>query len=194
MALHQHDSDSLIIEQILAGDVNAFEVLVNKYYNHVVNVVKNHVSYDDIEEVTQDVFVRTYQSLATFQNRAPFTHWLSSIAVRTCYDFSRKQYRQREMPLSSLSEHQQRWLEATISDHSYRSFHDAETLNDAKAVLQWALNALSPEDKMVIELIYFQELSGKEAAKLLGWSLPHAKIYAIPSADGRSADRTPQDH
>lgn len=179
MSLNQNDSDHAIIERILDGDVNAFDGLLNKYYGHVVNVVKHHVPYSDIEEVAQDVFVRAYQSLPTFQHKSYFTHWLSSIAVRTCYDFSRKQYRNREMPMSSLSEQQQHWLETAISDQSGRSFHESKTHKDAKEVLEWALNILSPEDKIVIELVYFQELSGKEAAKLLGWSVPKVKMRSL---------------
>lgn len=170
----------MIIEQILAGDVNAFEVLLNKYYGHVFHVVKNHVLYNEIEDVTQDVFIRAYQSLPTFQNKSSFQHWLSSIAVRACYDFFRKKYRNHcEITINSLSEQQQRWLETAMSDHSRRSFYDAEAQKDAKEVLEWALNALPPEDKIVIELVYFQELSGKEAAELLGWSVSKVKMRSL---------------
>ena len=179
MSLSRNDSDSAIIEQILNGDVNAFDGLLNKYYRHVANVVKNHVPYSDIEEVAQEVFVRVYQSLPTFQNKSTFKHWLSIIAVRTCYDFTCKQYRNREMTMSSLSEQQRDWLETAISDQSQHSFYDSETLKEAKEVLEWALNTLSPEDKIVLELIYFQELSGKEAAELLGWSVPKVKMRSL---------------
>jgi RNA polymerase sigma-70 factor (ECF subfamily) len=179
MSLARNDSDSAIIEHILNGDVNAFDVLLNKYYDHVVNVVKNHVPYGDIEEVAHEVFVRAYQSLPTFQSKSHFTHWLSKIAVRTCYEFTRKQYRNREMAMSSLSEQQQQWLETAISDQSRRSFYDSETQNEANEILEWALNTLSPEDKMVIELVYLQELSGKEAAELLDWSVPKVKMRSL---------------
>jgi RNA polymerase sigma-70 factor (ECF subfamily) len=179
MSLSPNDSDSAIIEHILNGDINAFDGLLNKYYHHVANVVKNHVPYSDIEEVAQEVFVRVYQSLPTFQNKSTFKHWLSIIAVRTCYDFTCKQYRNREMTMSSLSEQQQDWLETAISDQSQHSFYDSETLKEAKEILEWALNTLSPEDKIVLELIYFQELSGKEAAELLGWSVPKVKMRSL---------------
>jgi RNA polymerase sigma-70 factor (ECF subfamily) len=179
MSRNRNASDYAIIKQILDGDVNAFDVLLSKYYDHVANVVKNHVPYDNIEEVAHEVFVRVYQSLPTFQHKSHFTHWLSKIAVRTCYDFSRKQYRNREMTMSSLSEQQQQWLETAISDQSSRSFYESETQKEVQEVLEWALNTLSPEDKMVVELIYFQELSGKEAAELLGWSVPKVKMRSL---------------
>ena len=179
MSLRRNDSDNAIIEHILHGDINAFEDLLNKYYSHVANVVKNHVPYKDIEEVAQDVFMRAYQSLATFQNKSTFKHWLSIIAVRTCYDFTRKQYRNREMTMSSLSRQQRNWLETATSERSHHSFYDSETQKEAKEVLEWALNRLSPEDKIVLELIYFQDLSGKEVSELLDWSVPKVKMRAL---------------
>jgi RNA polymerase sigma-70 factor (ECF subfamily) len=48
-------------------------------------------------------------------------------------------------------------------------------------VLKYALNKLSPEDRMVIELVYLEGLSGKEAAELLGWSLANVKVRLFRS-------------
>jgi RNA polymerase sigma-70 factor (ECF subfamily) len=153
--------------------------LLDKYQAYVVSIVKNHVPYRHIEEVAHDVFIRVYQSLSTFQNNSDFKYWLSTIAVRTCYDFSRKYYRNREMPMSSLSEQQQRWIDEAIFDQSHRSFTEAETQKEAKEVLEWALNSLSPEDKIVMELMYFQEYSVKETASLLQWSVAKVKMRSF---------------
>jgi RNA polymerase sigma-70 factor (ECF subfamily) len=159
--------------------VNAFELLLNKYQEHVLKIVKKHVPYEYIEEIVHDVFVRAYQSLATFKNTSNFEHWLSSIAVRTCCDFWRKQYRNRELPLSALSEKQQYWLEAAISDQSRQSFYAEGSQQEAQEILNWALNKLSAEDRMVVELVYLEGLSGKEAADLLGWSVANVKIRSF---------------
>jgi RNA polymerase sigma-70 factor (ECF subfamily) len=172
-------SDVEIVRQVVDGDVNAFELLLKRYQDHVLKIVKKHVPYEQIEETAHDVFVRAYQSLPTFKNKSYFKHWLSSIAVRTCCDFWRKQYRSRELPMSSLSEKQQHWLETTISDHSSRSFYEQGVQQEAKDVLDWALSTLSAEDRMVMELVYLEGLSGKEAAKLLGWSVANVKVRAF---------------
>ena len=173
--------DVEIVRQVVDGDVNAFELLLKRYREHVLKIVKKHVPYEQIEETTHDVFVRAYQSLPTFKNTSLFKHWLSSIAVRTCYDFWRKQYRSRELPMSSLSEKQQHWLETVISDQSSRSFHEQGRQQEAREVLDWALNKLSAEDRMVLELVYLEGLSGKEAADLLGWSVANVKVRAFRS-------------
>jgi RNA polymerase sigma-70 factor, ECF subfamily len=48
-------------------------------------------------------------------------------------------------------------------------------------MLDWAMDRLSPEDRMVVELIYLEGLSGKEAADLLGWSVANVKVRAFRS-------------
>lgn len=174
-------SDIEIVRQVVDGDVNAFELLLNKYEAHVLKIVKKHVPYEQIEETAHDVFVRAYRSLPTFKNTSAFKHWLSSIAVRTCYDFWRKQYRSRELPMSSLSEKQQHWLETVISDQASRSFSEQGKQQEAREMLDWALNKLSAEDRMVVELVYLEGLSGKETAELLGWSVTNVKVRSFRS-------------
>lgn len=172
-------SDAEIIRQVVEGDIDRFELLLEKYQNYVLTIVKKHVPYEQIEETTHEVFVRAYQSLPTFRNEGNFQQWLASIAVRTCHDFWRKQYRNREMVVSSLSEKQQHWIEHITSRQAQQSFEAEDEQQAAKDVLDWALSRLSPEDKMVIELVYLEELSGKEAAKLLGWSVANVKVRSF---------------
>jgi len=175
----QNDLD--IVRQVLDGDVNAFELLLNRYEGHVLRIVKKHVPYNQIEETAQDVFVRAYKSLSNFKPSGTFKQWLASIAIRTCYDCLRKHYRNREHPMSSLTERQQRWLEGAMSEQSSRAFQTADTRQDIRDVLDWALEQLSPEDRMVVELVYFEDRPVKEAAKLLGWSVANVKVRSFRS-------------
>jgi RNA polymerase sigma-70 factor (ECF subfamily) len=178
---HNEPSDDEVIRRILAGDVNAFEHLLVKYQEQVLNIVRKHMSYDQVEETAQDVFVRAYQSLPTFKGKSSFLQWLSVIAVRTCYDLWRERYRSREFPMSTLTEKHQDWLEKIISDQSSRLFNEQSSQKEAREVLNWALDRLSAEDRMVLELIYLEGLSGKEAAELLGWSVANVKIRSYRS-------------
>jgi RNA polymerase sigma-70 factor (ECF subfamily) len=172
-------SDEDIVRRVIGGDINAFESLLLRYKDHVLEIVRKHVPYHEVEETAQDVFVRAYQSLATFKERSRFKHWLSAIAVRACYDFWRKRYRSRELPMSSLSEEHQKWLEGVMSDRSDQSFDDRVSQEKARELLEWALDRLSPEDRMVLELVYLEGRSGREAADLLGWSVPNVKVRSL---------------
>jgi RNA polymerase sigma-70 factor (ECF subfamily) len=174
-------NDLKIIRQVVDGDVNAFEVLLDKYENFILTIIKKHVPHDQIEETAQDVFMKVYTSLPNFKPTGTFKQWISSIAIRTCYDCLRKLYRNRELPMSSLTKRQQHWLETTVSAQSSQAFKAADTRNKVREVLDWALNQLTPQDRMVVELVYFEGLSGKEASKLLGWSVANIKVRAFRS-------------
>ena len=173
---HSKSSDDEIIRHILDGDVNAFEHLLVKYQDQVLKIVRKRIPCGQVEETVQDVFVRAYQSLPAFKGKSGFKQWLSAITVRTCYDFWRKQYRSREVSMSTLTEKHQDWLEKVMSDQSSQLFNEQSSQKEAREVLGWALDRLSAEDRMVMELVYLEGLSGKEAAELLGWSVANVKI------------------
>jgi RNA polymerase sigma-70 factor (ECF subfamily) len=180
MDTDSHSStDAEIVNQVVSGDVNAFERLLKRYQAHVVKIVKKHIPFDKVEEVAQDVFVRTYESLPTFKGDDGFKKWLSTITIRTCYDFWRKHYRYREIPLSFLSEKHQVWLEEATSNSSSQSFYERDSQKEAREILDWALDKLSPEDRMVLELVYLEGYSIKEAGNLLGWSTVNVKVRSF---------------
>ena len=174
-------SDAEIIRRIADGDVNSFEYLLKKYQDHVLRIVTKHIPYSEVEEMAQELFLRAYQALPGFKQKGSFRQWLSAIAVRACYDFWRKRYRSREIPMSDLTDSHQDWLEKTLSNQSDTSFHEKGREKEAKELLDWALSKLSAGDRMIIELVYFEGLSGKEAAGLLGWSIANVKVRSFRS-------------
>jgi RNA polymerase sigma-70 factor (ECF subfamily) len=99
--------------------------------------------------------------------------------VRTCYDYWRKHYRYREIPMSSLSEAHREWLDRILSDVSVTSWEDVSRRREAREILDWGLNQLSAADRMVLELVYLEGESVKEAARLLGWSVANVKVRAF---------------
>ncbi len=176
-------SDAEIVRQVATGNVSAFEEVLKKYQMHVLNIIKKHVPYGQVEDIAQDVFIRIYQSLPlpTYQGENSFEHWVSTIAIRTCYDFWRKQYKFRELSMSSLTEKQQTWLEVALSEASTQSFQQKGLEKEAKEILDWALDGLSAKDRMVLELVYLEGHSVKEAARLLGWSTANVKVRSFRS-------------
>jgi len=174
-------SDSEIIRRIIDGDVNSFEYLLKKYQDHVLRIVTKHIPYNEVEETAHNVFVRAYQALPGFKEQGSFTQWLSAITVRTCYDFWRKQYRSREFPMSDLSERHRDWLEKTLSSESDLSFSEESRAKEAGELLDWALSKLSAKDRMVLELVYLEGLSVREAADLLALSVSNVKVRSFRS-------------
>jgi RNA polymerase sigma-70 factor (ECF subfamily) len=174
-------NDAEIISQVVAGNVNAFERLLEKYENLVMRIVKKHAPRDQVKDLTQEAFIRTFQSLPTFEGGKSFPHWVSTIAVRTCYDFWRKRGRSREISVSFLDVEHQAWLEAALFDKSSQTFQERGVEREAGEILDWALGKLSAEDRIVLELVYLEDHSVKEAARLLGWSIAKVKVRAFRS-------------
>ncbi len=174
-------SDREIIQRIAGGDADAFAQILARYKDHVMGIVSRHVPFDQVEEIAHDTFIRAYQSLATFRGEDNFRHWIASITVRTCYDFWRERYRSKEVAMSSLNEQHQEWLENVISDTSDEQFGANGSRKEAREVLDWALAKLSAADRMVLELVYLEGLSVREAAEMLGWTVANVKVRSFRS-------------
>lgn len=167
-----------IISEILDGDTNRFEVLIDRHREHVFRIVGRRVPREDVDETAHEVFVRAWSSLASYRGKSPFQHWLSKIAVRTCHDYWRGRYRSKESPMSSLDEDHADWLENTMTEEPDASFDRAESRMMAREITMMALAQLSPADRAVIELVHLEERPVREAADLLGWSTVNVKVRA----------------
>jgi RNA polymerase sigma-70 factor (ECF subfamily) len=152
-----------------------------RYGELVMRIVSRHIPGRDAEEVAQEVFVRAYESLPSFKGQGAFRNWLSSIAVRTCHDYWRKAYRCREVPMTVLTDNHREWLEELINRESEQALVQKNSRREAGDLLNWALSKISPENRMVLELVYLEGLSVKEAAVLLGWSTANVKVRALRS-------------
>ena len=182
--LHMSDrpvnqSDGEIIGRVLGGEVDAFEELVDRYRGHVFETVSAHVPRRDVGEVAQEALVRVYLSLASYSRAGDFRHWLGKIAVRASYDYWRDRYRRRETAEEGLGEEERRRVAREIADRSAGAHERDRSAAEARSLLDWALARLSPEDRMVIELVHIEERPIREAADLLGWSVVNVKVRAL---------------
>lgn len=171
--------DQMVIHRVLNGEADAFELLLKKYRELVFMITAHHVPSDQVEEVAQDAFVRAYQSLRSYKGHGDFRHWLTVITTRTCHDFWRKRYRNKEVNISSISDEHQQWLDSTTAVTASAVNDDRDTKEDVKSMMDWALNQLNPSDRMVLELIYLEELSIKETAEMLDLSQTNVKVRAF---------------
>jgi RNA polymerase sigma-70 factor (ECF subfamily) len=81
--------------------------------------------------------------------------------------------------MSSLSEKHQELLESVITYTSDETFQNRAERQEAKEVLNWALEKLPAADRMVVELVFLEGLSVGEAADLLGWSMANVKVRSF---------------
>ena len=171
-------SDDLeIIQRVLHGEIDRFEELIARYQQQVTRIANRHVPFDRVAEVAHDVFVRAYTSLSSFSGQTPFEHWLSGVAVRTCYDFWRAK-RREELPVSALTTDHQAWMDHVLAAESDDQFHEQARRQEAAELLQWALGHLSAENRLVLTLVHLDGYSIRDASRLLGWSMVNVKVRA----------------
>ena len=95
-------SEKEIIEKVLGGDVNAFEELVLRYEKTVYNLALRMVSdRDDAFDMTQEAFIKAYNSLPSFRGDSKFSVWLYRITTNICLDVLRSKNRRPQVSLTA---------------------------------------------------------------------------------------------
>ncbi len=171
--------DARVLRAIRAGDVDAYAVLMAKYQGRVSGIVSGHAPRDHVDELTHEVFVRAYRSLGGYRGESPFGHWLAKVAVRTCHDYWRTEYRRRERPESDLSDECRAFAEEVAARETGEAAEESASRREARELLAWALDRLSATDRMVVTLTHLEERPVAEAAELLGISVPNVKVRAF---------------
>jgi len=151
-----------IIERCLNGDQAAWESIVRLYRRKVFNVAYKFVgSHDQAEDLTQDVFLKLFKSLDTFDRRANFQTWLISVSRNLCIDHYRAVRKERETINRDVDP----------ADHPPISLDTrADTkleLRDRVALLRKALGKLAPTLRTAVMLRDIQELTYQEIATKL---------------------------
>ena len=91
------DSIETLIQRCLKGDQLAWEAIVRQYRRKVFNVAYKFVGrHDEAEDLTQDIFLKIFKSLSTFDSRANFQTWLISVSRNLCIDHYRSVRKERE--------------------------------------------------------------------------------------------------
>ncbi len=169
--------DYEVIKQVIGGDANAFELLIERHKTMVFSIVGKHVPSEHVAETAQEVFVRAFFALKGFRQESPFTHWLGAIATRTSAFYWRQKTRQdRVRSASSLSEDATEFLEAVSSNEAIVNFENSANQAVASEVIERVLEELDPQDRILITLLYFEDKSVKEVSQLLGISVANVKV------------------
>ena len=171
--------DARVLSEIRAGDVDAYARLITKYQGRVSGIVSGHAPRERVGELTHEVFVRAYRSLTGYRGDSPFGHWLAKVAVRTCHDFWRAEYRRRERPESELSDECRAFAAEAAALETSEAAEETASRQEAKELLAWAMDRLSPTDRMVVTLTHLEERPVAEAAEMLGISVPNVKVRAF---------------
>ena len=152
------------IKRAQAGDVSAFNEVVRAYRSRILGTVFRLIGRpEDVEDVTQDVFVRLYYSLDQLRMPEVFEPWLHRLTVNTTYDYLRKRRRSRGVSMADLSEEQ---VVAADASESGKRHEDDVRHDQVRQVVGALFENISDEDRILLTLKEIEGLSLKELQKI----------------------------
>jgi RNA polymerase sigma-70 factor, ECF subfamily len=160
--------DSLI-EQCLAGDQLAWEQIVRQNRRKVFNVAYKFVGkHDEAEDLTQDIFLKIFKALKTFDRRANFQTWIISISRNLCIDHYRSVRKERQTIARDVDSNDLQPATQERGPYAQAEHHDL------REQLRQALETLPLTLRTAVVLRDLQELSYQEIADRLG--LPEGTV------------------
>lgn len=146
-------SDGDVIARVLAGDVTAFGILVDRYQGRFARFATRMLgTREDAEEALQDAFLRAYRALGRYQDRERFASWFYRILVNRCR--------------SALARRRPRDVTDDAAAESHGPAPDRALIERDQAA--WLLDRLPAEQREVFLLHYVEELSYEEIAVITG--------------------------
>ena len=158
-----------LVQRCLEGDAAAWETLVRVYWKRVFNIAYKFVArFDEAEDLTQEIFVKLFRALPTFDRRASFDTWLTRVSRNLCIDRYRRRRREKERFTDEVDPD-------TIQLDELVARPDA-TLEqrDQVAIVRRALAKLPPTYREAVALRDVHELSYEEIAHRL--QLPEGTV------------------
>jgi RNA polymerase sigma-70 factor (ECF subfamily) len=158
-----------LVERCLQGDQVAWEQIVRMHWRKVFNLAYKFVGrHDEAEDLTQDIFVKIFKALHTFDRRANFQTWLISISRNLCIDHYRSVRKERETMARDVDA-----SELTPVSRELGPYKALEQ-DDLKHLIRLALAELAPTLRQAVVLRDLQEFSYQEIAVKL--SLPEGTV------------------
>lgn len=176
MVVEPHDpTDEALVQSVLAGDRERFELLVERYQTRLVNYLYRMVrNLEEAHDLTQEVFIRVYQALDRFDSQYRFSSWLFRVAQNAAIDLIRK----RRVQLVPLSRRADDGSEATV-DLDLRDGQPSALAalegRELDASIRVAIDTLPWEYRELILLRHYGELAYEEIAEVKAMPLGTVK-------------------
>ena len=160
--IENQEATKRLIESCLRGDQQAWNTIVERYKHRIFHVAYKFVGRHDLaEDLTQDVFLKLFRALNTFDRRADFQSWLISVSRNLCIDHYRSARNKRELIGHSIDA-----TNVPLASHGPDPLATLE-YGDRRAMLQRALRQLPDTLRTTVILRDIKELTYQEIADQL---------------------------
>lgn len=162
------------------GDESAFAEIMRRYSPRVFRVASRFFRQRSlVEEAAQEVFLKAFSELRSYEGRGSLEGWLTRIATNTCLNLVRSSKRRPELTVSDLTEDENGWLESKMAASAGERHNAVERSLVAADLAGKVLQTLSPDDQLVLTMIDGEDASVKDVAETTGWSESKVKVQAF---------------
>jgi len=173
-------SDQELVGLARAGDEAAFAEIVRRYSPRVFRVAGRFFRQRSLaEEAAQEVFLKAFTQLDSYEGRGSLEGWLTRIATTTCLNLLRSARRRPEAAVADLTEDEEAWLDSRLADVAVERHHSVESSLIAADLADRVFETLAPDDRIALMLIDGEGASIKEVAEATGWSESKVKVQAF---------------
>ncbi|HEV2490758.1 MAG TPA: sigma-70 family RNA polymerase sigma factor [Candidatus Acidoferrales bacterium] len=168
------DNESAFVAAAKAGDISAFEDLVNRYERKIFRLAQ-HITQnkEDAQDVAQEAFLKAFEHLGEFQGNSRFYTWLVRIAVNQALMKLRKRHN-KDISLDEQIEGEDSSMPRELEDWG-PSPEQRFAQEELAGILTTVIGELDPSFRVVFQLRDIDELSTEETAEALGLSVPAVK-------------------
>jgi RNA polymerase sigma factor (sigma-70 family) len=168
--------DIALIDAALKGDQSAYDKLMKKYYQLIYNLIYRMISKkEEVEDLTQEAFIKAFNSLQNFDKQFAFSTWLFKIATNNSIDYLRKR-KLKTFSIDKPIESDDSDFKFEIPDEHYKP--DKSILDkEKKKLLDEAVESLPTKYKQVILMRHKEEMEYEEIAKKLKLPLGTVKAH-----------------
>lgn len=169
-------SESVLIQKAKSGDRRAFGELVHLYRDRILALGYDLMgNYEDASDLAQEAFVRAFQRLGSFEERARFSTWLYRITVNLAMDTHRKKKRR---PTDSFETRFRDGEPAAALEESVQIAPDNGLERaDTRRLIEDALAQLTDHQRTATTLRYFHQMSCGEIASVMGCAEGTVRIH-----------------
>jgi RNA polymerase sigma-70 factor (ECF subfamily) len=165
-------TDEDLIERFQDGDLYAFDLIVKRYKNQLMNFVYRFLgNAEEAEDLVQETFLRVYRNRRAYQKVAKFSTWIYTIAGNLAKTELRKRKRRKFFSISDLGYNEKDY---DISDEAYNPEKDVDS-RMKEEIIHREINQLSPKFRQVILLRDVQQLSYEEISQIVNIPLGTVK-------------------
>jgi len=171
-----------LVQRTKSGDIGAFEELFNRYQRRVYNIVYRLVpDENDAADLTQEVFVRVYDSISTLRAEQAFFTWVRTVAVNLCRDFLRRRPPRAES-LDANVRTDDGEVERDVADPSAGP-ERMLLREDRQRAVRRAVASLSDDHRTVVVLHHLEGMDVQEIAKQVGCAVGTVKSRLARARD-----------